>query len=428
MAKEKKISSILKEVVKRIEPSNEELNYINLYLKNFIDKLNKKISSLKINAEIFVGGSFAKKTLIKKNKYDIDLFLRFDKMHKKENISELTKKILKDFSNVSVIHGSRDYFRIATEENFFIELIPVIKVNNSKDAENITDLSYSHVKYINKKINSQKLKQEVMIAKEFCYACNVYGAESYIKGFSGYSIELLIVKYKSFMNMIKNLSKADDKLIIDIEKYYKNKNELMMNINSSKLNSPIILIDPTFKQRNALAGLSQETFNRFKEHCKEFLKSPSIEYFEMKKTDLEKVRLDAKKKKFEFILLEAKTNKQEGDIAGSKLLKFYNHIYGEISRYFEMKNKGFNYNGKKSARYFFVCKNRENLIYEGPSTKDEKSSKEFKKEHKNVFEKKGRFYAREKINFNLKEFIEKWKKKNTKQINEMKIEEVKIIN
>jgi tRNA nucleotidyltransferase (CCA-adding enzyme) len=267
-----------------------------------------------------------------------------------------------------------------------------------------------------------------MIAKEFCYACNVYGAESYIKGFSGYSIELLIAYYKSFTKMIQGMSKSEGKLIIDIEKDYKNKNELMMNINSSKTNSPVILIDPTFPQRNALAALSQETFDRFKEHCKKFLKSPSLELFEMKKTDVEKIKLDAKKKKLDFVMLEAKTKKQEGDIAGSKLLKFYNHLVKEVSRYFEIKNKGFNYNGKKSARYFLVCKNKKEFIQSGPFTDDKKNVVRFVKEHKNIFEKNKRIYAREKIKFDLNEFIEKWKKKNSNQINGMKIEEVKIID
>ena len=120
-----------------------------------------------------------------------------------------------------------------------------------------------------------------------------------------------------------------------------------MDINESKLQSPIILIDPTFKQRNALAALSKDTFDRFKKECEKFLKTPSIKSFESQKTDLEKIKKDARKNKFEFILLKATTNRQEGDIAGGKLLKFYNHLESEITRVFEIKKKGFNYNGKK---------------------------------------------------------------------------------
>ena len=70
-----------------------------------------------------------------------------------------------------------------------------------------------------------------------------------------------------------------------------------MDLNSAKLNSPIILVDPTYKQRNALAALSDETFEKFKSACKKFLKNPSLKSFEIKKTNLERVKVDAKKKK-----------------------------------------------------------------------------------------------------------------------------------
>ena len=200
-----------------------------------------------------------------------------------------------------------------------------------------------------------------------------------------------------------------------------------MDLNSSKLKSPIILIDPTYKQRNALAALSDETLEKFKKICGKFLKNPSIKTFEIKKTDLEKIKKDAKKKKFEFILLEAKTDKQEGDIAGSKLLKFYNHLNNETEKFFEIKNKGFNYNKKKSARYFFVVKSKGEILHDGPMINDIDNVKRFKKEHPKVFMKNHKVYAKEKIKFNIKKFIEDWKVKNKKKIREMSIKKLRVV-
>jgi len=433
-----KVNQILEQVLKKIEPPKEDLDIIKNSLKDFLEKFDKKVKKLKIDAEVFVGGSFAKNTVIKKDYYDLDIFIRFDKKHKDEEISKLTGKILKELDtqgrtlknienniftkgNVSVVHGSRDYFRIKISPSFFIEVIPVIKVRNPKESENITDLSYSHVKYIKKKIKSEKILDEIKLAKVFCYANHCYGAESYINGFSGYALELLVYYYKGFLKFIKAISKIKDKEVIDIEKHYKNKQTVLMDVNSSKLKSPIILIDPTYKQRNALAALSEETLEKFKKVCKKFLKNPSIKAFEIEKINLEKIKKQAEKNKFEFILLETKTNKQKGDVAGSKLLKFYKHLESEIEKFFEIKNKGFNYNGKKSARYFFVIKTKKEILIEGPIIKDKKNIKMFKKKHKHTFEKKSRIYAREKINFNIKKFIDKWKIKNKRKIKEMSI-------
>src|SRR3989338_968830 len=431
----KPIQSILKNVLKRISPSDAELNEIDAFLKKFLVDFEEQYKNLNLDLEVFVGGSFAKKTIVRRDNYDIDVFVRFDKKYKNEDISRYLEKILiRMRSNFEKIHGSRDYFRIKTEagKHFYLEIIPVIKVKNPREAENITDLSYSHVNYIKKNVKNKELLDNIRLAKEFAYACHCYGAESYITGFSGYGLELLIFNYKSLLKFIKEIAKHKqedkkdkDKIIIDIEKHYKNKKEIMMNINSSKLASPIVLVDPVFKQRNVLAALNEETFLRFKDCCKKFLKNPSEEAFELHKKDLNEIKKKADKNKYEFILIQALTNKQEGDIAGSKLLKFYNHLSSEINRLFDIKDKGFNYNEKQDARYYFVVKSKEGILIKGPEVKMKENFESFKKAHKNYFITKGKVYSKEKVNFSLKGFFKHWKNKNADKIKDMSIVELK---
>ena len=126
-------------------------------------------------------------------------------------------------------------------------------------------------------------------------------------------------------------------------------------------------------------------------------------------------------------LLKIYTKKPEGDIAGSKLLKFYNHLQKEIKKFFEIKNSGFEYNEKKSARFFLEVKNKKEIMIKGPELKDEKNVKAFKKRHKNTFEKSGRVYSKQKIDFNIKKFIEDWKKKNKEKMRDMNIKRLEII-
>ena len=56
---------------------------------------------------------------------------------------------------ITTIHGSRDYFQIKINDRIFFEVVPVKKVSNPKKAENITDLSYFHVKYIRQKVTDK---------------------------------------------------------------------------------------------------------------------------------------------------------------------------------------------------------------------------------------------------------------------------------
>ena len=422
------INQILKEVLIKVNPSEKDLSSINKFLKEFILEIKTGLKKRKINAEVFIGGSFAKKTLIKKGRYDIDIFVRFNKKYGNE-ISGLTEKILKETKrHFSTIHGSRDYFKINVEPSFFVEVIPVIKVKNPKEAENITDLSYFHVDYIRKKLKTEKLLEEVRLAKAFCHANKSYGAESYINGFSGYALELLICHYKSFLNFIKVMTKIKDKEIIDVQKLYKNRREIEMNMNSSKMISPIILIDPTYKERNALAALSKETFKEFQESCRKFIKNPSEKNFEIEKVDIEKIKKNAQKNKLEFVFIKARTDKQEGDIAGSKLVKFYRHLAEEIEKFYKITNKDFEYHDKKEAEYFFVVKSKKEIVVNGPNENDEKNVMLFNNRHKETFVKKGKIYAREKITDKVNDFIDGWKLKNQEKINEMGITDLEVVN
>ena len=434
----KKIRLILDNQLKLITPSIKEIKKINDYLKSFTLKIYDEIKREEIEAEIFIGGSFAKNTVVVRSNdefsYDVDLFIRYDKKYQDNNISEMTEKILKVVKlDYTKLHGSRDYFRVDASKNigikFYTEIIPVIKVKNPKEASNITDLSYSHVNYIKKKVKNKKILDEIRLAKQFAYACNCYGAESYIKGFSGYGLELLIYKYGSFMKFLNEIAKLKDKekLIIDIEKHYKNKQSIMIDVNSSKLQSPIILIDPVYKQRNVLAALNDETFREFKYYTKEFLKKPNEEFFEIKNIDIDKIKENAEKKKLEFLLFELHTEKQEGDVAGTKLMKFYNFLSKEVEKYFSIKEKGFFYDDKKSARCYFVAKSKNEILQTGPKVSMKNNSDAFKKAHKNYFIKKGTLYAKQKVNFNLKDFFEKWKEKNKKIVNDMSITGMKLI-
>lgn len=422
----KKTDYILKKVLEKINPEEKVVSDFKNSFKMFLEQLRKRILKNKISTEIFVGGSFAKNTLVKKEIYDADVFLRFSKKYSDKEISKLAKKLLAGMK-VYVVHGSRDYFRVKISENFFIEVVPVLKIAKPEESKNITDLSYLHVNYINKKIKSGKVLNEIKLAKAFCYANNCYGAESYVGGFSGYSLELLVYYYKSFEKFLREMIKVKDKLVIDIEKYFKNKNQVLMDINSSKLESPVILIDPTYKYRNALAALSSETFKKFQDVAKKFLKNPSEKYFEKQKIDLKKIKENALKNKNEFVLLEATTSKQEGDVAGSKLLKFYRFLETEVGKFFYVKNKGFNYAHKKSARFFFVAKSKKEIVFDGPFINDKENVAKFKKEHKKIFIKGKRLFAKEKVNLSLEEFIKKWKIKNNKIVKEMYVGGLEIL-
>ncbi len=425
------LHKIIKDQIKLIKPEKEIIDSLKKLSGEFIGVLNKELATGKINAEAFIGGSFARDTLIKGKTYDVDIFVRFDWRY--ENISPMLENVLKKAckeTNLKLekIHGSRDYFRVHSDGNRgYLEIVPVTKIKKPQEERNVTDLSYFHVPYVKRKIKG--LEDQVRVAKLFCKAQKVYGAETYVKGFSGYTLELLVIYYKSFVKMLRELMKvkSDERLVIDIEKHYKKRDEVFIHMNESKLHSPVILIDPTYKERNALAALSRETFEKFQESAGRFLKSPSKKFFEPQEIDVEKMIAEAKRKNAEFLRVEIETDKQEGDIAGTKLKKFAGTLTDELDKYFFAARKEFEYNGMKKADLYLILKSRKEVVRIGPPLHLKKFVNAFKKEHMDTYEKNGIIHARIKINFTARSYIDVWVKANRKMVGDMGIVRVGVL-
>jgi tRNA nucleotidyltransferase (CCA-adding enzyme) len=412
------IKKILQEQRELIKPSEETLKTIKKVYLEVSKELEGKLKAKKIKAQIFLGGSFAKKTLMKKDKYDIDVFVRF------ENNKDINK-LGGMFGEARKVHGSRDYYELI-KENVIIEIVPVLKIKKPENAENVTDLSYFHVNYILKKIRkNKKLADEIRLAKTFCYGQNCYGAESYIQGFSGYALELLICHYKSFLKFIKTIanSKEKEKIIIDDNKFYKNKDEVLRSINQAKAQSPIILVDPTFKQRNASASLSKETFEKFKNSCKKFLKNPSNGFF----------KPSSIKKKFEkhkdVKTISVKTNKQKGDVAGTKTKKFFKFFMRELKKEFLIKKADFEYDEEKNIGYFYlVIDKKKDEIRKGPHITKVENLANFKKSHPGSYIKNHFAFAKITHNMSFDKWFEDFLKNKKKIIKEMSVVDVREVS
>lgn len=426
------MKTILDNVIKKISVPIAEKLVMDKELLAFEARLRPQLK--KHGAKLFVGGSLAKQTLIKRDHtYDIDIFVMFNYARFKNKSHELSyflDKILKS-SKIPYIrlHGSRDYFQVRFK-NLVLELIPILEIKNASQALNITDISPLHVSYILRKIKTKpKITDEIKLAKAFCYAADCYGAESYILGFSGYSLEVLISYYGSFMNFIKAAVKWNlkDKIIIDPKHYYKNKPKVLEQLNEAKIHSPIILIDPVQKERNVTAALSYETLNRFIKAAKEFLSHPHETFFFKEKVEIDKWKISAKKSKAKFIILKASSLKDKVDVAGAKLKKLYEFLFFSLKKAgFKIAKGFFDFDEKNmNANFYFILKEpaKEYIVSGPPLSVDKKYQEAFKKKWPKAFVKNKKLWAKAKRETDIKKFIRNMDKARLK---EMGVKEIKI--
>ena len=253
----------LNQLKEEIRPTKEVLQHVDFIL----EKINRALKKVKIKAVCIKGGSIAKGTFLKDD-YDVDLFVVFNHLYRGKDISKILGKALKGFKT-NIIHGSRDYFHLSYK-NLLFEIVPVLEVINYKKIENVTDMSPLHVKFVNKNTNKD-VRDDIRLAKAFCKAHEIYGAESYINGFSGHILDLLIIHYKGFVNLLKAASKWKDKEVIDIRKYW---DDPLSELNQSKTQGPLVIVDPVQPDRNAAAALSYENYDKFRKAARDFLKKP----------------------------------------------------------------------------------------------------------------------------------------------------------
>ncbi len=375
----KGVQIILANVLKHIVPSKEEEREMHTRFKAIASKI--RIPGTKT----MLGGSGAKGTWLKDD-YDMDVYVAFSPAKYKTRPEQLAdilhRELKKKFKKVSRLHGSRDYFHLK-HDRYTIEIVPILSITNARQAQNITDCSQLHVKYVQK---HRKLTKDIRLAKAFAKGADVYGAESYIRGFSGYVIELLTIHYGSFLNLIKAAAKWNSTTIIGDKRK-------AGNLNYAKKQSPLILLDPVQEGRNAAAALSEEKYYDFVLAARAFLSNPSADFFMPKHVNLSHLEHHG-----DLVTVLVTPHHGKPDVVGAKIMKAFNYLQQEFAMHdFLLLSSGWIYKDPTQPSLFYFLIKRNDLPptvkLRGPPTSNQPAVESFKEKHGKVVEEKGRLYA-----------------------------------
>lgn len=266
----KKAQAVLQKAKERIRPGREE--------ELFLQKTQKEISAklrahLPKGVEVCLCGSVAKGTALKGNR-DIDLFLLFGPQYSVEEVKQkgiaLAKKAMRGYKT-ELNYAQHPYLKVILPQ-VKVDIVPSSKMQNSQKLKTAVDRSQLHTVWIAKNLADWQ-KDEVRLLKQFLKNLGVYGAQSRVEGFSGYLCELLIVRYESFLQLLKEAAKWKDP-IIDIDGLLPEE-----QARQKFKNAPIIVIDPTDSGRNVAAVVSRTSLSRFILASRNFLKEPALEHF-----------------------------------------------------------------------------------------------------------------------------------------------------
>jgi tRNA nucleotidyltransferase (CCA-adding enzyme) len=349
------IKAVCDKVLKDIVPTEAEQKKVESVINFAEQSLLEEIRRQKINAEVMVGGSIGKNTWLR-NKHDIDIFVRFDLDYEDSEIGALLGNVVKKvFKKFEIAHGTRDYYRV-DYKGYEIEIVPTLRISDPSQAKNSMDASPFHVKYVKNKARINNLSKEIRLLKAFAKAQGVYGAETHISGFSGYSLELLTIHYGSFLKLLEEFENAKPKIVIDIEKHYSKTEDVFKLLPESKLNSPIIIIDPVLKERNASAAVELKTFSTLLFAIRTFIRKPSTSFFKQKKVGLSEHKQLSKKRGTLLVTKIIEKPAEKEDIFLAKLKKAIESTFILIEKEgIEIYDYGFFEEGQRIVIYFEIA-------------------------------------------------------------------------
>ncbi|OYT29948.1 CCA tRNA nucleotidyltransferase [Thermoplasmatales archaeon ex4572_165] len=274
------VQETIKGILPKINPTKKDRDKIEKTLKQFTTLVQHEIDKTKTNPTIEIVGSIAKDTYLK-NTLDIDVFLLFDPNVKRNIIAETTLKIGKKLlKNTEECYAEHPYIR-GIFNDYKLELVPGYLIKDASQKISAVDRTPLHTKYIKSHI-SEIQKQEIRLFKQFLHGINCYGAEAEIQGFSGYLCEILIVKYKSFLQLIQNAKNWDSPIHLSLHQE-----------SPIDFSDPLVFIDPVDPERNVASAVSDKTLNRFMKACDAFLLKPKKTFFfpnPVKPWSLEKIK------------------------------------------------------------------------------------------------------------------------------------------
>ena len=279
------INSVISKALQLCQPSSKEVQHLTEIAEEAM-KLLRQYHSPMIT-DVVLGGSFAKGTWLKRKDIhdnsvksegctDIDIFIKIDVSLQDEEFDELAKKIAKQSLsgyNPRLRYSSHPYVE-AYVKGIRVNVVPCYNVEKGR-WKSAADRSPFHTEYIRDNLDDEK-KNQVRLLKKFLKSIGVYGAEIATAGFSGYVTEILILKYGSFVSVLKAISNIkEDKNVISIGKF----DEDVLKI----FQSPIIIIDPIDSRRNLGTAISAESVGKAVLAARAFLEKPSLDFFREKK-------------------------------------------------------------------------------------------------------------------------------------------------
>ncbi|HOB38938.1 MAG: CCA tRNA nucleotidyltransferase [Methanomassiliicoccaceae archaeon] len=258
------VMAIEEEVLRRIKPDPKQKERVERAVRSLLDAVMEKARERGPDIKVMLVGSVAKDTYV--GDPDIDMFMLFPPTVERKELErkglQIGKEVLSDgearYAEHPYIHGTWDGLEV--------DLVPCYAIEDASQLRSAVDRTPLHTRYVNSNLKDGQ-QDQVRLLKQFMKGVGTYGAEARTQGFSGYLVELLIIRFGGMREVLEaatSWKKGETLSLGDIGRQFKD---------------PLIFYDPVDKDRNVASALSLNNLALFIHAAQEYLANPSSRFF-----------------------------------------------------------------------------------------------------------------------------------------------------
>ncbi len=254
-----------RDVLSRIKPGPEEIERALAVAEKIKEGLLEAAREMGLDVDVMLVGSLAKGTFMRG--VDIDVFILFPP----ETPRDVLEKSGLEMARRAIGMGEERYaehpYLHGEVDGFEIDIVPCYRIPSPSFLKSAVDRTPFHTRFVIDHLREDR-RDDVLLLKQFMKGVGVYGAEAKVGGFSGYLVELLVIKYGSFHGVLEAAAKE-----------WRPGTKIEIQGGGARFEDPLVFIDPVDPKRNVASPVSLESLGRFMAAAMDYLKSPDIRFF-----------------------------------------------------------------------------------------------------------------------------------------------------
>jgi len=249
------LPSCLERVASRLEPSEEQRSSLERKAAEVIAALRRAVEQLNLSGvvkAVELQGSLARDTWLPDD-VDLDVFILFDSGVSTEGLRELAGSISERAADelgasLETRYASHPYYVLKLRE-FEVEVVPAYYASSPEHIVSPVDRTPFHTSYVREALSrNPALKRDIRVFKRLLKNLRIYGAETWVGGFSGYLAELLVIYYGGLR-----------RLLDDVVRWRPGRVFIPFTEEALKFKgAPLVVLDPVDRRRNAAAAVTRD--------------------------------------------------------------------------------------------------------------------------------------------------------------------------